>query len=278
MNNPAADSRSLLFVPGNRPERFDKARGSGADVVILDLEDAVPPEKKRAALDNVLRWVQADNPAVVRVNAVGTATHEQEIAALAGCRVAVMLPKAESTAQVEDVHNRLGQQHALIPLIETPLGVRDAGEIAAAPGVIRLALGTIDLAAALGVAPTSHAAFVWSRGALVVASAAAGLPGPIDGVTTQLDDEAVLDDDIDVARTVGFSGKLCVHPRQVQAVNRAFLPSDVDVEWARRVVEAAAVAPGGVTVLDGAMIDAPVVTLAQRLLRRHERFSPADGR
>ena len=259
-------ARSLLFVPGDRPERFAKAAGSGADVVVLDLEDAVAPGAKDGALGHVVAWLSAGHEAVVRVTAVGTPTHGAQIEALAGSGAVVMLPKAESADQVTDVRDRSGGAE-VVALLETPVGVRDADAIAAG-GVVRLALGTIDLAAELGIDPDTHEAFAYARGRLVLASAAAGLPGPVDGVTVRLDDPAALDADLAVSRSIGFTGKLCVHPRQVAATNDAFAPSDQELAWAKRVLDAVAGAQGGVAVVDGAMVDAPVVTRARRLVSR----------
>lgn len=261
-------ARSLLFVPGDRPERFEKAAASGTDAVVLDLEDAVPLPAKPEALRNVLEWLRSGRQAAVRVNAVETASHHVEIEALAGTGAAIMLPKTESCAQLDDLRGRLSADQAVVPLLETPLGIRDADQIAATAGVARLALGTIDLAAELGVEPTTYAAFAYSRGRLVIASAAAGLPGPIDGVTTALDDSELLAADLRVARELGFSGKLCIHPQQVGPANAALSPSADEIEWARRVLHAAAAADSGVVVLDGAMIDLPVVTRARRVLER----------
>lgn len=258
-------ARSLLFVPGDRPERFAKAASSGADTVVLDLEDAVAAEAKDAALDNVVAWLAAGHRAVVRVTAVGTATLSDQLDALAGTGAVVMLPKAESADQVSDVSARLGDGE-VIALVETPAGVRDVDAVAAAEGVVRLALGTVDLAAELGVDPESHEAFAYARSRLVIASAAAGLPGPVDGVSVRLDDAEALRRDLAVSTTLGFTGKLCIHPRQVAAVNDAFAPTAEQLAWARRVLDAAA--GGGVAVVDGAMVDAPVVTRAERLVSR----------
>lgn len=260
-------ARSLLFVPGDRPERFAKAAASGADEVVLDLEDAVAPTAKAEALAHVLNWLEAGNRAVVRVNAVGTETHASEVAALAGTNAAVMLPKAEAADLIADVHARLGD-HEILALIETAQGVRDAGAIAQVPGVARLVLGTVDLGAELGVDAASHEAFGYSRGRLVIASAAAGLPGPVDGVTVRLDNTRVLEEDLRMARTLGFSGKLCIHPAQVAAVNDALAPSAAELQWAERILAAVAGTDGGVVSVDGAMVDRPVVLRAERLVSR----------
>lgn len=264
-------ARTLLFVPGDRPERFEKAAGSGADVVVLDLEDAVAPPAKGAALGHVVAWLAAPgNSAVVRINAAGTPTHAAELAALASTAAAVMLPKADAD-QIAHVRDGLGgeaSEHEVLALIETARGVSDADAIAQAPGVARLVLGTIDLSAELGVEAASYDAMAYSRGRLVIASAAAGLPGPIDGVTVTLDDPAILDEDLRVARDLGFSGKLCIHPKQVATVNQALSPSADEVAWAERILAAAGGSNGGVVVVDGAMVDKPVVLRAQRLLSR----------
>jgi citrate lyase subunit beta / citryl-CoA lyase len=259
----------MLFVPGDRPERFAKAATSGADAVVLDLEDAVAPAAKAAALLHVTEWLAQGNTAVVRVTAIGTPTHAAEVAALAGTGATVMLPKADSADQVLDVRDRLDGEPVLA-LVETPLGIRDAHGIAAA-GVVRLALGTVDLAAEMGVDPALYAAFAYARGRLVVASAAAGLPGPVDGVTVALDDPARLRADLAVSRELGLTAKLCIHPRQVAAVNAAFSPTPEELAWARRVLQAVEASDSGVLTVDGSMVDAPVVTRARRLMERVTR-------
>ncbi|GAA1948136.1 CoA ester lyase [Nocardioides panacihumi] len=266
-----AAARSLLFVPGDRPERFAKAAASGADAVVLDLEDAVAAVAKSDALAQVVHWLSTGSRAIIRINAVGTPTHAAEVEALAGTGAAVMLPKTESAVQVADVHRALGGAPVLA-LVETPVGIRDVDEIARAEGLARLALGTVDLAADLGVDPSSYAAFAYSRSRLVIASAAAGLAPPIDGVTVRLDDPDVLAADLAVSRELGLSAKLCIHPQQVAAVNEAFTPTQVELDWAARIVAAvedtSAAGGDGVMVVDGTMVDAPVVTRARRLLSR----------
>lgn len=258
------DARSLLFVPGDRPERFSKAATSGADAVILDLEDAVAPGAKPAALAHALTWIQAGHAAVIRVNGVGTPWHAAEVAAIAKTDAAVMVPKAQSADELVRLQDVVGDR--VIALVETASGIRDADAVAEAPGVVRLALGNVDLSAELGVNPASHAALAYARGRLVVASAAAGLVPPVDGVTTALDSADVLAADLAVTRELGFGGKLCIHPRQVAPVNDALRPSDEELAWAKRVLAAAEQA--GVSVVDNAMIDGPVVARASQLLAR----------
>lgn len=262
---PIGDAATFLFVPGGRPERFAKAAAAGADVVILDLEDAVAPESKDTARDEVAAWVAAGNQCVVRINACRTPWHERDLAALAGSGCAVMLPKAQYPADVSRVVDAIGES-ATVALIETARGVLAAQQIAAVPGVTRLAFGSFDLAAELAVDPADRHALLGARNALVLASAAAGLPGPVDGVTAEIDDPAVLSDEAQYGRRLGFSGKLCIHPRQISVVAAALRPTDVERAWAQRVLTSVTV--DGVGVVDGAMVDRPVIDRANRILRR----------
>lgn len=262
MTTAPVHARSLLFVPGDRPERFAKAVASGADAVIIDLEDAVAPDAKELALGHALAWLQSGCHAVVRVNGVGTPWHTREVAELASTEAVLMLPKSHSTEAISSVHAVVGDR--IIALVETARGIQDADAVAASPGVLRLALGNVDLSAELGVDPASTAALAYSRGRLVVASAAAGIAAPIDGVTTGLDELDVLAVDLDVARELGFGGKLCIHPRQVDPVNRSLQPSEQERDWARRILQS--VGTGGVGVVDGEMIDRPVVARARSIL------------
>lgn len=258
-----ARARSLLFVPGDRPDRFDKAGACGADAVIIDLEDAVPPERKPNALRRALAWLSTESRAAVRINPRNTTWHRAEVRALRKLDVAVVLPKTERPDDVAALVDAFGPDR-VVALLETPRGIVAADAIAEVTGVVRLAFGNVDLAAALAVRSDSTAALAHARGRVVLAAASAGLPPPLDGVTTALHDEATLIADVARAREVGFGGKLCIHPRQVPIVNAGLLPGPEEVEWARRVVDAEA--GGGVTVLDGSMIDAPEVARAKALL------------
>ncbi len=262
-----ADARSFLFVPGSRPDRFDKAMAAGADMVVLDLEDAVLPEDKTRALRSAVDWLDRGMNATVRVNARGTQWHDQEVAMLADMSCDLMVPKAEDAGALAKLGSRIGGN--VVALVETARGVRDLDAVAAAAGVARIALGTIDLAAELGIDPESRAALAYTRGRAVVASAAAGLAAPIDGVTTRLADVDALIADTRAAREMGFTGKLCIHPQQVPVVHHQLRPSDEEITWAERVVETAGT--GGVAVIEGAMIDPPVVARARAVLSRARR-------
>lgn len=260
---------TLLFVPGDRPERFEKAVVSGAELVVLDLEDAVAPAARERARAQVASWLTAGGHAAVRINAIGDPDHEADVAALADLGVPVMVPKSDSAVALERLRERLRPDTELIALVETARGIQAAADVATVPGVTRLALGTFDLAAELGVSPDSREAMSYARSSLVYASAAAGLPGPIDGVTGAVKDDDRLRDDLAYAIGLGMGGKLCVHPRQVPVALAAFAPSAAEVAWAQRVVSADD--GSGVVLLDGAMVDKPVLDRARRVLaaQRH---------
>lgn len=255
-------ARSLLFVPGSRPDRFDKAHASGADVVILDIEDAVAPADKDAARAAVARHLAGAGRAIVRVTPAGSPYHADDLSSLSGAPglLGVMVPKSDAPEQVEAVHAALGVP--VLPLLETAAGVLGAAGIARARGVARIVLGDQDLLADLGAATAEiidHARF-----GLAYAAAAAGLPGPVDGVSLSVKNSTLVSRDAERARMLGFSGKLCIHPAQVRAVNDAFVPSVESVEWARGIERAAT---GAVAVAeDGTFVDAPVLRRARNIL------------
>ena len=257
-----ATARNPLFVPGHRPDRFATARDSGADLVIIDLEDAVAAEDKDRARDEVSAWLGRGDRAVVRINPPGTPWAEADLDTAAAHGCPVMVPKAEDAAVLRDIAARTAGRCALIPLIETALGVERATELCATPGAVRAAFGNVDLAGQLGVAPDDHAALAYARSRLVLASAAAGGGPPLDGVTTAVRDTDALTAGIAHARRLGFTGKLCVHPAQLQAVADGFTPFDAEVRWARMVLDAGE----AVTLLDGRMVDKPVLERARRIL------------
>jgi citrate lyase subunit beta/citryl-CoA lyase len=272
--------RSYLFVPASRPDRYERALASGADAVIVDLEDAVAAAHKPAARESLQRWLSSrphDAPAItVRINAAGTPWHDADLALATQSGVAaLMVPKGERTALLSTVAARrdgLG----VIALIESARGIAAAREIAAAPGVTRLAFGSIDLALDLGLRNAVEDDLAPYRAELVLASRLAGLPAPVDGVTAAIDDAALLVADVQRARRLGFGAKLCIHPRQVRAVHQGLAPAPPEVAWARRIVEAAGSAGGGAVAVDGTMVDAPVLERARTILR--DAQAPASGR
>ncbi|AHH17637.1 citrate lyase beta subunit [Nocardia nova SH22a] len=265
----ATTAATLLFVPGDRPERFAKAQAAGADLIVLDLEDAVAPGRKDEAREHIGEWLAAGNSGVVRINAAETDWYAADLAMLARHGAVAMVPKAEDPAALRDAAEVLGADAAIIALVETARGVLNAAAVAEVPAVRRLAIGTFDLAAQLGIDPSDREALAAARGALTLAAAAAGLPGPIDGVTGSVDDPRLLTDDVRYARRLGFTGKLCIHPRQVAPAAAALRPSPDDIRWATSVVEATTA--DGVAVLNGQMIDKPVVDRAHRILTQTKR-------
>lgn len=259
--------RSALFVPGDRPDRFDKALAAGADVALIDLEDAVAPPAKDAARESVAQWLQADKPVVVRINALGTPWFEADLALLRLPGVAgVMLPKAEDAAAILRLREAAGRELPVIPLIETAAGFDAAREVATAPGVRCLAFGTVDFQLDLGMDDEGDGLLPF-RMQLVLISRLAGIAPPLDGVSTAIDAPDELLAQARRARRLGFGGKLCIHPRQVGHCNAAFSPSDAELDWARRVLAASARAGGAAVAVDGKMVDRPILLQAERLLR-----------
>jgi len=277
MPNPSlserAVARSLLFVPGHQPARFDKACQSGADVIVLDLEDAVPPDRKDEARTQVAQWLAGRTTSdgsstivAVRINGAGTPWHAADLTLFADVRIdALMLPKAEDAAGLHTIA-ALHPAVALLPLVETARGIARLDEIAAAPGVQRLVFGTVDFQADLDIEGDEQE-LLYFRSRMVLASRLAGLQPPVDGVSTTLDDPAHIEADALHARRLGFGGKLCIHPKQVAVVNQGFSPTPAQVDWARRVIEADAASGGAPVAVDGKMVDRPVVLKAQSVLR-----------
>jgi len=257
--------RSYLFVPGDRPERIAKARAGGADAVIVDLEDAVAPGNKALARDAVAGALDAAAPVVLRVNGADTAWFgdDARLAAHPGV-TAVMLPKAAAAEPVAALRAASGGKPVLA-LIESAAGMANLKALAATAGVARLVFGSIDFQLDLDIADDDLALLPF-RMRIVLASRVANLPAPVDGVTTALDDAAQIEGQARRARSLGFGGKLCIHPRQVAIVNEAFSPSAADLAWAQRVVDAAAASGGAAVAVDGKMVDAPVLARARRLL------------
>ncbi|WP_395699774.1 HpcH/HpaI aldolase/citrate lyase family protein [Aquabacterium sp.] len=257
---------SLLFVPGHRADRFDKALAAGPDAVIVDLEDAVAPADKPAAREALRAWLAPQRPVIVRINAAGTPWFDDDLALCGHPGVAaVMLPKAERADTVGQLRQAGGL--AVLPLIESAAGFAALDAIARAPGVQALAFGSIDFQVDLGMRDALEDELLYFRQRIVLASRLANIGAPIDGVSTAIDDAAVLDADVQRARRLGFGGKLCIHPRQVAAVNTGFAPSEAERRWARRIVAAVQASGGAAVAVDGKMVDLPVLKRAEAILR-----------
>lgn len=270
-------ARSFLFVPGDRPERHARALASGAGAVVVDLEDAVAPERKAAArtqVDHSFAALPSDahGRLLVRINACGTPWHADDLALLARLAArrqlaGVLLPKAERADALAALAGAVGPNVALLPLVESVAGLDALAALAAAPQVLRLVFGHLDFQFDAGLAcGPDEAELVPVRLALLLASRRAGLAPPVDGITADWRDTARLAAEAARARRGGFGAKLCVHPEQVPVVQAAFTPSADERAWAHRVRDAARSAGGGVVKVDGRMVDAPVVRLAERLL------------
>lgn len=259
--------RSYLFVPATRPDRVGKALASGADAVIVDLEDAVGEDRKDEARSNLGRLeVDTPVPALVRVNAEATPHHRADLEAVAAAPwvSGVVVPKAESAAGVAAVASTLGDRVEILALVESARGVAAADEIAAS-GVARLLLGGVDYVADIGPFAGPEA-LAYPRHRLAVASRVAGLPAPVDSPTLATSDVAAVEGDARAAAALGFGAKLCIHPAQVPVVNRVFSPSAEQVAWARAVLDAAEATGGDAFTLDGRLVDEPVLVRARRFL------------
>lgn len=263
--------RTALFVPGNRPERFAKALDAGADAVIIDLEDAVEADAKPAARDHIAQFMRAHPEArvLVRSNGADTSWFEDDMAL---CRahegiVGVVLPKAESVTQLQRVRALAGKP--MIPIVESARGVLSMELLAGVEGVQRLAFGYLDLMLDTGTRPdTPGSALLLDhvRCRMLLASAAAGIQAPIDGVHPDFRDTETLSSIATRVRDMGFAGVLCIHPAQVEVVHAAFAPSDAECEWARRVVAEFDRTGSAAFQIDGKMVDAPVIERARRIL------------
>ncbi|MFF4094060.1 HpcH/HpaI aldolase/citrate lyase family protein [Streptomyces sp. NPDC001834] len=261
----AAVPLTLLYVPGDRPEVVRKARDAGADVVIVDLEDAVAPHRReyaRAATAELLSEASGDTavPLHVRVRT------EADVRALAGLPglAGLRLPKITHAATVHRLA-AVAPGVALCPLLESALGVEHAYTIAAAhPQVRSIALGEADLRADLGVGDDTG--LDWSRSRVVVAARAAGLAPPAQSVFPDVQDLDGLRASCAHGRSLGFLGRAAIHPRQLPVIERAFRPTAQEVEAAEEIVTAAVTEQGALALPDGRFVDAAVVASAHRTL------------
>jgi len=276
-----AQARTLLFVPGNRPERFAKAFASGADAVVLDLEDSVPPADKAASRASVAAALRefsgAGAAAVVRVNAPTCSAGEDDLAWLPGVDplpAGIMVPKVESRAALEAWSAR-ARSAALLPIVESAAGYVNLPDVAAARGVMRLVVGHIDFMADTGIqCSDDEMELLPLRFAIAMQTRVLGLAPAIDGVTVAIGDDDKVRRDTARALRLGLCGKLCIHPRQVAVVHEAMVPSAEELDWARRVIQADQASRGSAVQVDGRMVDAPVVLHAQRTLARARHSSP----
>lgn len=258
-----------LFVPATRPDLIAKAARSGADAIIVDLEDAVPDSEKSSARLAIRTELGGHPvPVFVRVNAVDTPWFDEDLAFVREAKIdGIMLPKTQSP---EDV-SKVGEDISVIGLIETARGLAALPSICGAPNLRQLAFGSIDYALDIGCVETRDALLL-ARLSLVNYSRAFDLPPPLDGITVSVDNEDIIRSDTKYAAQLGFAGKLAIHPRQVRPIDNALHPSEADIVWAELVCEATHKSTGGAILLDGRMIDAPVVKKAKRILERAQNL------
>jgi citrate lyase subunit beta/citryl-CoA lyase len=272
--------RSILFVPGARPDRFAKAEAAGADAVVFDLEDSVDAAGKQAAREAIAAYLSSASNGtarIVRFNAATSAEGERDIAFFHGKTGfdAIVLPKIEGADVVEQVARAFSHRDTptpIIPLIETPLGILRALDIVTAQAQVPAILfGAEDLTARLGTPRTVDGdELLFARGQLAMAAALVDAEA-IDAVYTNVKDLAALRRDAERARGLGFRGKMAIHPAQIPVIHEVFTPSPADVERARRVVaawDAAQAAGEAITRLGDEMIELPIVERARRVLAR----------
>jgi citrate lyase subunit beta / citryl-CoA lyase len=274
MKNSLENARSFLFVPANRPERFLKATASGADAVILDLEDSVPFEsKKDARLAIKSSWQELKRSGislVIRINSPETKWGLEDLDFFQGLDGlnGVMVPKCESSSSL----NRVSQDFIgvpLLPIIESAAGYLALPEIAKTANVSRLVVGHIDFLADSGMLCSEDQLELNSlRFQVAMCSRVGGLAPAIDGVTVSVDDVELIRADAERSIRFGFGGKLCIHPKQISIVHEILAPSADQISWANKVIDAMEISGGAAVQLDGKMIDLPVLLQAKRLLSR----------
>ncbi|TDE10611.1 HpcH/HpaI aldolase/citrate lyase family protein [Jiangella asiatica] len=265
-----------LYVPADRPDRARKAFASSADVVILDLEDAVTTSAKHGARRSIPDLLAASEgrPLEVRVNALSTVWGVPDLEAIAPlpAEVGVQLPMVSSPTEVESAQRIVGDRPVHV-LVETAAGIEALGEIAAVPGVASIGLGEVDLSADLGV--TSDDGLAWCRQRVIVAARAAGLPPPNAAVYPNIDDVEGLAESTSRARDWGFVGRAAIHPRQLPVIEMAFAPMSGEIQRARQVLDTVAAASarghGTSTLPDGSFLDIAMIRQARRVLALHER-------
>jgi citrate lyase subunit beta / citryl-CoA lyase len=268
---PSLPGPALLFCPADRPDRYAKARAA-ADTVILDLEDGVGADRKDAARAAILATPLDPARVIVRVNATGTPQHAADLTALRQTEYrTIMLPKAETRAQFDG----LGGDWRIVALCETPLGIVNAAEIAAASNVIAMMWGAEDLIAAMGGRTSRFPDGRYrdvarqARSTVLLAASAHGRPA-IDSVYLDIPDLDGLAAEAEDAAASGFTLKACIHPSQAAVVRAAFRADEAQVAWARRVLDAVRASAGGrdsgAIRVDGQMIDAPLIRQAEATL------------
>jgi (S)-citramalyl-CoA lyase len=266
--------QSLLFVPGNRPDRFAKALASGADCVCIDLEDAVPASEKVGARQAAMAAAASDARLVIRINALSTRAGLADLLALAEAKTRpalLLVPMVESAAEIVIARSVLADAAVeFVALIETVAGLNNAGAIAAQDGVAALMLGGADLSAQLGVSLGWEPLLV-ARSQLVMAAAGAGKRA-IDVPFIHLDDEVGLTEECAKAKMLGFAAKAAIHPAQIEPLHSVFRPSAAEIAEAEAAQTAFAEAGGAAVRFRGKMLEAPVMARYAQILALKDRI------
>lgn len=264
---------ALLFCPADRPERYQKAL-ERSDAVILDLEDAVAPDRKAAGREAVLAQPLDPTRTIVRINGYGSDEFAADLMLLSQTEYRyVMLPKADSTVDYSTLAS-----YSVVALCETAAGVLAAGDIAAAEPVVALMFGAEDLVVSMGGSSSRgpdgryRSVVAQARGSVALAAAAHGV-AMIDAVYLNINDHEGLAQEAADAAALGFAATACIHPSQVPVIRAAYRPADAEVEWAQGVIDAVAAAGGGVVQYEGRMVDEPILRHAEAILRRAGRVS-----
>jgi citrate lyase beta subunit len=276
----------MLFVPALRPDRFSKAIATGTDIVIVDWEDAVVPERKAEAreLTGTFFGEPTDRPVLryLRINSPRLPDGLRDLEALFEMEHlpdGIMIPKVESPEEVRwltEILQPYRKDIELFPTVETAKGVRAVAEVAlASKATTILGFGAVDLVAETG-SDLSWDSLLYTRSQVVLAATEARVEA-LDTVWIEINDQAGLEKESRQARALGFTGKAAIHPSQVTTINAAFSPSVAEVDLARRIVEAAEGDFSGALQVDGKMIDEPVIVAAHRTMARARRISAAPG-
>jgi citrate lyase beta subunit len=273
--NPAIGISTILFVPGSRPDRFEKALASGADCVCIDLEDAVAPDAKAAARAAALTALEAGDPRLaVRINGIATVDGLRDLIALDGLVAPpplLFIPMVESAREVAIAAAVLGLgERQMVPLIESSSALRNAHHIAAAPGVAAMMFGGGDLSAQLGV-ELAWEPLAAARAQFVLACGGAGV-GLIDVPFVKLDDEAGLEEEAARSKALGFTAKAAIHPAQVGPISRIFRPSETELAEARTALDAFRAGGGKVIRHRGRMLEAPIIRRYQAIVAGREKL------
>ena len=273
--SPGSLETTYLFVPGTHPHRFERALNSGADNVIIDLEDAVSVEEKDQALENTLSSLKAglSKPVFVRLNTIDSPWFSDNVVELvelahsgSNSLKGIVLPKVETAASVGSLRGLLPEHVQIIGLIETAVGVHNAVEIASAEGLTRLAVGAVDLSEDLG-AESDSTVIDFAYAQVVIASRLSKIKAPLASPPMALRDPAVIEVNARRFRGMGLGGHLCIHPDQVGPIHLGFAPNKEEIEWALKVDDSV----GGAVQVDGQMVDKPVREKAQRILAQSRK-------